>query len=66
MNKVEWVLEHEIPIHDMNANLVLALLSKRPHPMYTELAVVSPVSPFIANLSYILKATFTIFIPLDY
>ncbi|VDB95033.1 Bgt-50235 [Blumeria graminis f. sp. tritici] len=40
----------------MNANLVLALLSKHPHPMYIELAVVTPVSPSIANLSYIPKA----------
>ncbi|VCU40568.1 Bgt-50957 [Blumeria graminis f. sp. tritici] len=40
----------------MNANLVLALLSKHPHLMYIELAVVTPVSPSIANLSYIPKA----------
>ncbi|VDB83585.1 Bgt-51679 [Blumeria graminis f. sp. tritici] len=30
----------------MNANLVLALLSKHPHLMYIELAVVTPVSLF--------------------
>ncbi|VDB89876.1 Bgt-50858 [Blumeria graminis f. sp. tritici] len=41
----------------MNANLVLALLSKHPHLMYIELAVVTPISPSIANLSYIPKAT---------
>ncbi|VDB83902.1 Bgt-51308 [Blumeria graminis f. sp. tritici] len=40
----------------MNANLVLALLSKHPHLMYIELAVVTPISPSIANLSYIPKA----------
>ncbi|VDB90504.1 Bgt-50189 [Blumeria graminis f. sp. tritici] len=40
----------------MNANLVLALLSKHPHPMYIDLAVVTPISPSIANLSYIPKA----------
>ncbi|VDB94467.1 Bgt-50875 [Blumeria graminis f. sp. tritici] len=40
----------------MYANLVLALLSKHPHLMYTELAVVTPISPSIANLSYIPKA----------
>ncbi|VDB87759.1 Bgt-51817 [Blumeria graminis f. sp. tritici] len=40
----------------MNANLVLALLSKHPHLMYIELAVVTLTSPSIANLSYILKA----------
>ncbi|VCU40797.1 Bgt-50658 [Blumeria graminis f. sp. tritici] len=40
----------------MNANLVLALLSKHPHLMYIELAVVTPFSPSIANLSYIPKA----------
>ncbi|VDB84139.1 Bgt-51875 [Blumeria graminis f. sp. tritici] len=40
----------------MNANLVLALLSKHPHLMYIELAVVIPISPTIANLSYIPKA----------
>ncbi|VDB87856.1 Bgt-51473 [Blumeria graminis f. sp. tritici] len=34
----------------MNINLVLALLSKHPHLMYIDLAVVTP-SPFIANLS---------------
>ncbi|VDB93717.1 Bgt-51587 [Blumeria graminis f. sp. tritici] len=37
----------------MNANLVLVLLSKHPHLMYIELAVVTPVSPSIANISYI-------------
>ncbi|VDB94744.1 Bgt-51896 [Blumeria graminis f. sp. tritici] len=40
----------------MNANLVLALLSKHPHLMYIELAVVILISPSIANLSYIPKA----------
>ncbi|VDB89857.1 Bgt-50789 [Blumeria graminis f. sp. tritici] len=40
----------------MNANLVLALLSKHPHLMYIELAVVTPISHSIANLSYIPKA----------
>ncbi|VDB85997.1 Bgt-50637 [Blumeria graminis f. sp. tritici] len=40
----------------MNANLVLALLSKHPHLMYIELAVVTPISPSIANLFYIPKA----------
>ncbi|VCU40710.1 Bgt-50452 [Blumeria graminis f. sp. tritici] len=40
----------------MNANLVMALLSKHPHLMYIELAVVTPISPSIANLSYIPKA----------
>ncbi|VDB89867.1 Bgt-50799 [Blumeria graminis f. sp. tritici] len=40
----------------MNANLVLALLSKHPHLMYIELAVVTTISHSIANLSYIPKA----------
>ncbi|VDB83644.1 Bgt-51452 [Blumeria graminis f. sp. tritici] len=40
----------------MSANLVLALLSKHPHLMYIELAVVTHISPSIANLSYIPKA----------
>ncbi|VDB85991.1 Bgt-50639 [Blumeria graminis f. sp. tritici] len=40
----------------MNANLVLALLSKHPQFMYTELAVITPISPSMANLSYIPKA----------
>ncbi|VCU40267.1 Bgt-50367 [Blumeria graminis f. sp. tritici] len=40
----------------MNAKLVLALLSKHSHLMYIELAVVTAVSPSIANLSYIPKA----------
>ncbi|VDB91223.1 Bgt-50339 [Blumeria graminis f. sp. tritici] len=40
----------------MSANLVLALLSKHPHLMYIELAVVTPISPSIANLYYIPKA----------
>ncbi|VDB90335.1 Bgt-51174 [Blumeria graminis f. sp. tritici] len=47
----------------MNANLVLALLSKHLHPMYIELAVVTPISPSIANLSYIPKAAS---LPLSY
>ncbi|VDB83857.1 Bgt-50196 [Blumeria graminis f. sp. tritici] len=37
----------------MNANLVLALLSKHPHLIYIELAVVTPISPSMANVSYI-------------
>ncbi|VCU40898.1 Bgt-51531 [Blumeria graminis f. sp. tritici] len=40
----------------MNANLVLALLSKHPHLMYIELAVITLISPSIANLSNISKA----------
>ncbi|VDB91113.1 Bgt-51762 [Blumeria graminis f. sp. tritici] len=40
----------------MNANLVLVLLSKHSHPMYIGLAVVTPISPSIANQSYIPKA----------
>ncbi|VDB84384.1 Bgt-51506 [Blumeria graminis f. sp. tritici] len=33
----------------MNANLVLALLSKHPHLMYIELAVVTPISPSVVQ-----------------
>ncbi|VDB85745.1 Bgt-50334 [Blumeria graminis f. sp. tritici] len=40
----------------MNANLVLALLSKHTHLMYIGLTVVTTISPSIANLSYIPKA----------
>ncbi|VDB96384.1 Bgt-51751 [Blumeria graminis f. sp. tritici] len=40
----------------MNANLVLALLSKHLHPMYIDLAVVTHISHFLANLSYIPEA----------
>ncbi|VCU38999.1 Bgt-51728 [Blumeria graminis f. sp. tritici] len=40
----------------MNANLVLALLSKHPHPMYIKLAAVTPSIPSTVNLSCILKA----------
>ncbi|VDB88119.1 Bgt-50614 [Blumeria graminis f. sp. tritici] len=40
----------------MNANLVLELLSKHTYLKYVELAVVTPISPSIANLSYIPKA----------
>ncbi|VDB85780.1 Bgt-50131 [Blumeria graminis f. sp. tritici] len=40
----------------MNANLVLALLSKHLHPMYIGLAVLTPVYPSIDNLSHIPKA----------
>ncbi|VDB93285.1 Bgt-50424 [Blumeria graminis f. sp. tritici] len=45
----------------MNANLVLALLSKHPYPMYIELAIVTPIYPSIANLSYIPKAASQLF-----
>ncbi|VCU39431.1 Bgt-50695 [Blumeria graminis f. sp. tritici] len=37
----------------MNANLVLALLSKHLHHIYIDLAVFTPITPTIANLSYI-------------
>ncbi|VDB95008.1 Bgt-50402 [Blumeria graminis f. sp. tritici] len=45
----------------MNANLVLALLSKHTHLMYIELVVVITISLSIANLSYILKAASLLF-----
>ncbi|VDB96292.1 Bgt-51826 [Blumeria graminis f. sp. tritici] len=51
------MLEHATPTRDVKANLVLVLLSKHPNPMYIELAVVTPISPPIANLCYIPKTT---------
>ncbi|VDB93979.1 Bgt-50072 [Blumeria graminis f. sp. tritici] len=41
----------------MNANLVLALLSKTSNLMFVELAIVTTVSPRIANLSHNPKTT---------
>ncbi|VDB86009.1 Bgt-20917 [Blumeria graminis f. sp. tritici] len=50
------MLEQETPRRDMNANLVLAFLSKHPRPMYIELALITTIPCSIANLSYITKA----------
>ncbi|VDB88757.1 Bgt-50267 [Blumeria graminis f. sp. tritici] len=50
----------------MNASLALTFLSNHVHPMHIELAVITPIPPSIANLSYIPKAASTIFICRDF